>query len=210
MEIFYNRMEPNYNQVVEMGPKWWTEYLEMDANYRFAGWTLDLMAFWLEQIVRNQFPEHCDETTLRMYEKILRIEVDSDATIEDRRAEVMAYFYGTQKICMSTIQEIVMAYTGKASTIYWDKTKLMVYVLSTEDSEYRSQKLSNYLRKRIPAHLDYALKFYVSYENEAQMATGAAVAGIEIIANSEIMSDISIAVQKVGFRVSGTEIVDGV
>ena len=73
MEIFHNRDRPNYEEVVSYGPKWWTEYREMDANYRFAGWTLDLMAYFLEQTVKNQFPSQADERTIAMFERMRKL-----------------------------------------------------------------------------------------------------------------------------------------
>lgn len=32
MEIFYNSHSPGYEEIVSYGPKWWTEYKEMDAG----------------------------------------------------------------------------------------------------------------------------------------------------------------------------------
>ena len=69
MEIFGNRWRPNYDEIVSYGPRWLTEYREMDANYRYAGWTLDLMACWLERIVNNDFPAYADEETIGMWER---------------------------------------------------------------------------------------------------------------------------------------------
>lgn len=44
MDIFCNGQN-GYEEIANYGPRWWTEYREMDANYRFAGWTLNLMAY---------------------------------------------------------------------------------------------------------------------------------------------------------------------
>ncbi|MDO4650431.1 MAG: hypothetical protein Q4B26_17470, partial [Eubacteriales bacterium] len=74
MEIFHNRDRSGYEEIVSYGPRWWTEYLEMDANYRFAGWTLDLMAHFLERIIKNQYPLNADEQTIELLEKLLHIE----------------------------------------------------------------------------------------------------------------------------------------
>ena len=38
MEVFNNQQRSGYEEIVSYGPKWWAEFREMDANYRFAGW----------------------------------------------------------------------------------------------------------------------------------------------------------------------------
>lgn len=79
MEVFNNQQRSGYEEIVSYGPKWWTEFREMDANYRFAGWTLDLMAYWLERVVNNQFPANADERTITtIFEPALGIEPEAD------------------------------------------------------------------------------------------------------------------------------------
>ena len=86
MEVFNNQQRSGYEEIVSYGPKWWTEFREMDANYRFAGWTLDLMAYWLERVVNNQFPANADERTITtVFEPALGIEPEPDETLEERR-----------------------------------------------------------------------------------------------------------------------------
>ena len=53
MEIFYNSSSPGYEEIVSYGPKWWTEYREMNAVYMFEGWLLDILAKKMEQEVKN-------------------------------------------------------------------------------------------------------------------------------------------------------------
>ena len=119
MEIFYNQERSGYEEIVSYGPSWWTEYREMDANYRFAGWTLDLMAHFLEQEVKNQFPSQADEKTIKMFERLLRIEYDSELTLEERRRVVSAYYSGTGHLSRSVILSLVKAYTGHEGEVYW-------------------------------------------------------------------------------------------
>ena len=84
MEVFNNQQRSGYEEIVSYGPKWWTEFREMDANYRFAGWTLDLMAHWLERVVNNQFPANADERTITtVFEPALGIEPEPDETAKD-------------------------------------------------------------------------------------------------------------------------------
>ena len=85
MEVFNNQQRSGYEEIASYGPKWWTEFREMDANYRFAGWTLDLMAYWMERVVNNQFPANADERTITtVFEPALGIEPEPDETLEER------------------------------------------------------------------------------------------------------------------------------
>lgn len=158
MEIFYNRVDPNYVQIVEMGPRWWTEYREMDANYKYAGWTLDLMAYFLEKIVNNEFPSTCDEDTLKLFERILRIEYDTEMTIEERRRVVSAYWSGNGKMSKTTIERIVSAYTGQEADIRWEDETLIIDFDNTETAMVSMSMLQKILRRRMPAHIEYSIR----------------------------------------------------
>lgn len=164
MEIFCNCMQPNYDQIVSYGPKWWTEYREMDANYRFAGWTLDLMAYWLEKIIQNQFPAIADENTIRILERILGIEYDPDATLEERRKIVAIYYSGTGKLSKSVIQSTVKFYTGCDCDIFWDGTVFRIDVLGEKGPQFINDKILKFIRRRMPAHISYS----VSAEEETK------------------------------------------
>ena len=65
MNIFHNDSRSGYEEIVSYGPKWLTEYKEMDAVYQYAGWTLDLMASFLEQIIRNRFPAQAVRSNIK-------------------------------------------------------------------------------------------------------------------------------------------------
>lgn len=95
MEIFYNSSSPGYEEIVSYGPKWWTEYREMNAVYMFEGWLLDILAKKMEQEVKNLFPSQADLPTLLAYERMLGIEHDAELTIEERRRIVEIYYSGT-------------------------------------------------------------------------------------------------------------------
>ena len=158
MEIFYNRMRPNYEEIVSYGPRWWTEYREMDANYRFAGWTLDLMAYWLERIVNNQFPAYADEDTLRMLERLMGIEYDGPVTLEERRRIVSAYYSGTGHMSRSVIKMLVKAYTGQECDVYWDGLILIIDFENRDNVALSLGILQKILHRRMPAHIAFQLR----------------------------------------------------
>lgn len=158
MEIFYNRIDPNYKQVVRLGPKWLTEYREMDANFQYAGWTLDLMAYFLEMLIHNEFPQTCDEATLRIFERILNIEYDSEMTLEERRRVVATYWAGNGHMSKSTIAGLVSMYTGQHADVRWNGETLIIDFDNTATVAVAISMLQRILRRRMPAHIDYNLR----------------------------------------------------
>ena len=152
MEIFNNQQRSGYEEIVSYGPKWWTEFREMDANYRFAGWTLDLMAYWLERVVNNQFPANADERTITtVFEPALRIEPEPDETLEERRKTAAAYWSGTGKLSKTVIQSIIKAYTGCESELWWNGVKLQIRIFCDEDGQFSQRKIHNIISRRYPA-----------------------------------------------------------
>jgi hypothetical protein len=49
-DIFYNRQRSGFEELTSYQPLWWADILEMKANNKFAGLTLDRMADALEQL----------------------------------------------------------------------------------------------------------------------------------------------------------------
>ena len=159
MEIFNNQQRSGYEEIVSYGPKWWTEFREMDANYRFAGWTLDLMAYWLERVVNNQFPANADERTITtVFEPALRIEPEPDETLEERRKTAAAYWSGTGKLSKTVIQSIIKAYTGCESELWWNGVKLQIRIFCDEDGQFSQRKIHNIISRRYPEHLSFTIR----------------------------------------------------
>ena len=159
MEVFNNQQRSGYEEIVSYGPKWWTEFREMDANYRFAGWTLDMMAYWLERVVNNQFPANADERTITtVFEPALGIEPEPDETLEERWKTVAAYWSGTGKLSKTVIQSIIKAYTGCESELWWNGIKLQIRIFCDEDGQFSQRKIHNIISRRYPAHLSFTIR----------------------------------------------------
>lgn len=158
MEIFNNQERSGYEEIVSYGPKWWTEYREMDAVYRFAGWTLDLMARWLEQIVNDQFPAHASEKAIQVYEQVLGIEPDPDETLEERRRTVAAYYSGTGKLSGTVIKSLIKSYTGCESELWWDGLVLQIRIYLSDEEQFSARKIYSILGRRMPAHIDFEMR----------------------------------------------------
>lgn len=156
MEVFYNFSMPGYKEISEYGPKWWTEFKEMDAVYMFEGWLLDVVAKKMEQEVKNLFPSTADENTIAMvFEPILGIEPEPTDTLEERRNTVAAYWYGPGKLSKTVIQSIIKAYTGCGSELWWEDSELQIRIYCDEESQFSQRKIHNIISKRYPVHLSF-------------------------------------------------------
>lgn len=159
MKIFHNRDRPNYYEVVSYGPKWLTEFREMDANYQYAGWTLDLMAYWLEQMIHNVFPLFADEPTITKYEKFLGLEYDPYATLEERRKTVAAFYYfGFGKLSRSAIIKFIKDYTGCDSDVTYNGMAFFIHIDGQGLPVLVDDKFLNTISRRMPAHLGYSVQ----------------------------------------------------
>lgn len=157
MRVFYNDDRSGYDEIVSYGPRWWTEYREMDAIYRFAGWTLDLMAYWMDRLVNNQFPLTADEATIRLYEIMLGIDPDPESSLDERRRMVLLYYSGTGKLSKSVIQSLIKSYTGCDSDVSWDGLTFRIAILGEDGPQYINDKLLQLFRRRMPAHISYSV-----------------------------------------------------
>ncbi len=158
LDIFGNRSRSGYEELVSYGPAWWTEYREMNANFIFAGWTIDLMALWLEKLVNNQFVRRCDEKSLAEFESILRIYLDGSESIIERKRTVGSYWSGTGKLSGTAIKELVKMYTGGESEVWWVGDELNIRIKSNEDVAYSVFRLINILERRMPSHIPFAIR----------------------------------------------------
>lgn len=158
MEIFYNSSSPGYEEIVSYGPKWWTEYREMNAVYMFEGWLLDILAKKMEQEVKNLFPSQADLPTLLAYERMLGIEHDAELTIEERRIIVEIYYSGTGHLSGSVILQLIKAYTGHEGKVYWDGDTLCVEFNNNDSGFISLGILQKIISRRIPAHIPFQTK----------------------------------------------------
>lgn len=162
MEIFNNQQRSGYEEIVSYGPRWWTEYREMKAVYKFEGFLLDLMAVFLEKTVNNQFPSQADKNALKMYEMVLGIETDETAPIAERRKEVAAYYSGTGKLSRTSIQTLIRNYSGCESEMWWESSTLQIRVFMVDENKFSNRKIYNILSRRMPAYLGFIIREVLS------------------------------------------------
>jgi len=157
--VFYNQQRSGYEELVSYGPYFYKEILEMDANYQFAGKTLDIMAEGLESIVANQFIDFADEEMIRRMERWLNVEVDPSRSLADRRKKLKLVWNGGEKLTGSFIKSLVRSYTGcddDPSVKMTTFLSICAYV-SSENTVYISD-LEEQLEKMKPAHIKMVLE----------------------------------------------------
>lgn len=165
LDVFRNRQRPNYEEIITYGPRWWLEWLEMDANYRYAGWTLDLMAYWMERVISNQFPRHADLETVEKLEKLFNIDVDYSMTLEERRRVVESYYFYNGHLSRTVIQSIIMTCTECESRLWWDgedNNILKIDILQKEtDISAAADRVFCIIERRKPAHIAMNIRICV-------------------------------------------------
>lgn len=158
MEIFNVSENSGYEDIVSMGPRWWTEYREMDAVYRYQGWLMDLKIHFINRIIENQFPGLSDEETVKKFERMFKFEPDPDETLDERRRTVAAYYSGTGKLSFSAIKSIVRSYTGSDSDVWWDNGELNVRIYCTDEVPFSNRRAYQIIARRFPAHLVFWIR----------------------------------------------------
>jgi hypothetical protein len=154
-DIFYNRQRSGFEELTSYQPLWWADILEMKANNKFAGLTLDRMADALEQLVKNQFFDSCSESMLTRIELWLGITGASEMELNERRNLVKATWIGNQKISRSSIQSLVYAYCGCSSEVHFTHSISIIANISEATSTIHIGNLIKTLETKIPAHISW-------------------------------------------------------
>ena len=71
MIVFNNQQRSGYEEIASYSPRYYINIKEMDAVFRLAGWSVDLMAQDMEDMVAFQFLKYMDEEALTRYEAFL-------------------------------------------------------------------------------------------------------------------------------------------
>nr|DAH48471.1 MAG TPA: tail protein [Caudoviricetes sp.] len=156
--VFYNQTRSGYDELISYGPSFYKDILEMDANYQFAGRTLDIMADGLEQIVSNQFIDFAGEEAVRRYESWLGISSDTTRSLSDRRKKVKLVWNGGEKLNGSLIKRLVNSYIGCEPELIMTTHLVINIDVAPNDDAYITD-LKQQLDRMMPAHLAYSI-FY--------------------------------------------------
>ena len=159
-DVFYNRQRSSYEELRTYMPVFWNAIRELDANSRFAGYTLDHAADEMEQFVKNWFFDTMDEATLALYEDFLNITGMEDKTLQERRALVKATWIGGQKINRPKIKALIRAYFDCDSEVHFTH-RLIIKPGISLDMDIEDPGINKIIAPMIPAHIatDYYFNF---------------------------------------------------
>jgi hypothetical protein len=152
----YEDKTPHKELLEQWGPSYWKEFREMEANYTFAGWTLDLMQYQVYRMVNNLFIATCDEQTLQKYEKLFGITPQDNQSLDSRRLTVLLLYVGRQKTSFSSMRQYIKSTVGADSVLAWDPEHdytLRVRILASDENSFSIAELHRAMAARVPAHI---------------------------------------------------------
>lgn len=158
----YEEMTPHKEVLKQWGPMFWTQFREMMANYEFAGWTLDLLAYVLYRKTNNLFISTADENTIKQYEDMFRVAPSEEQTLEERRAIILLRFIGNQKISFSSIKSYIKEATGADCDVSWEgdtDTTIRIRIYRDGNPINNHNALYDTIRHKLPAQLGYDLQY---------------------------------------------------
>ena len=170
-DVFRNRLRSNYEEIKSYIPRYWNEILEMDANNRFAGFTIDKAAGDLEQFVKNWFFDTMDEATLTEYENFLGLTGFGIRNIQDRRNLVKATWIGGIKMSRPRIKALIKAYLGCDSEVHFTHELSVQPIVNDSEATLYLGELQDILYAQIPAHLMWDLVTIINYGGGANIAS---------------------------------------
>ena len=153
MLVFNNQQRNGYEEISSYGPMFYRDIKEMDAIYRFAGWTCDLMAADLEKLIAEQFILYMSDETLSRYEKFLEIVRDYTMTLEERRIVVNAKDSSSGKISKTKIQEIVNSFVECDCKVVMEGSEVIVEMMFKDNPDKYMDNIRKLIDSTMPAHI---------------------------------------------------------
>ena len=157
MSIFKNDTRSGYDEVVSYSPRYYKGFKEMNTNFIFAGWTLDLMAQALEYLVDEQFIMKCSEEMLWRLENFFGIKFDATKPIEERRNQVASIYLGYGKMSADKIISIIQIYFNTEVQVTFPADEVLIKFDANVNSVLIMDDIYRLLNQRMPAHLKYRL-----------------------------------------------------
>lgn len=164
MLVFNNQQQCSFDEIASYGPKFYLNVKEMVAIYKFAGYSLDMIAEDLESLMAHQFIEYMDSESLSRVENFLGIIENKKLTLSERKTIVKASLKSPGKMSKSKIISIVNTFVESDCNVVLIDSKVKITITMTlKDNlaKYISY-IRNLISKGIPAHL--VLDFYGRYQ----------------------------------------------
>lgn len=170
---FNNFQQTGYEEIREWTPRYYKDIREADANMRFAGSTVDLMACSLEKFCKNLFAKTMEEEALARMEKYFYIEKNSKLDVDERRRLLAIAMTGSGKISTTKLAELIRTYTGaEASFVFLHRLYICIH-LGEDDRLGSVETLKEVLGAQMPAHIayttDYRTELIIDEQNLEQI-----------------------------------------
>lgn len=153
MLVFNNQQRSGYEEITSYGPGFYRDIKEMDAIYRFGGWTCDLMATDLENLVAMQFIKYMNDEALTRYEQFIGINKDYTNNLDERKNIVLAQCSSSGKISKTKIQTIVNSFAECKCQVSMEGANIIVDMMFKGDPAKYMSHIREILQKSIPAHI---------------------------------------------------------
>lgn len=154
MLVFNNQQRCGYEEIISYGPRFYRSIKEMDAVFRLAGFTLDLMAEDLEGTVSNQFVEYMDEEVFSRYEAFLGVKKDINKTLEERKAYVNALLIGSDKLSKDKIIFIVNQFVDCTCNVLLNGSELFINMTFRDNPMKYMNDIRSLIRGKVPSHIE--------------------------------------------------------
>ncbi len=183
MNVFHNLQRSNYEEIISYSPKFYTNIKEMDAIYRFAGWTLDCMAADMEKCFELQFITnlHLDKEALERMEAFLKIEADISKSLYERMKIVLTTWNTQGNISANTIKELIYAIISSdvGVEISFENQVLTISIDSISINKDGQKELHDFLTRMLPAHIKWQVIY--SAPRTGQIFKAVAILDAEIL-----------------------------
>lgn len=167
----YESETPHKELLESWGPSYWKQFREMEANYAFAGWTLDLMAYLYYRVVNNMFITTCDEATLEKYEKLFTITPQKNQNLDERRQAVLTRYIGNQKVSFDMLAQYVSVVAGVETQVFCDPDQdfvIRIRIPPDDEVQISYTIVQKALSSKLPAHIQLYFTQQVALEIMAQ------------------------------------------
>ncbi len=167
----YESETPHKELLESWGPSYWKQFREMEANYAFAGWTLDLMAYLYYRVVNNMFITTCDAATLEKYEKLFTITPQKNQNLDERRQAVLTRYIGNQKVSFDMLAQYVSVVAGVETQVFWDPDQdfvIRIRIPPDDEVQISYTIVQKALSSKLPAHIQLYFNQQVALEIMAQ------------------------------------------
>lgn len=163
----YESETPHKELLESWGPSYWKDFREMEANYAFAGWTLDLMAYLYYKVINNLFITTCDEQTLEKYEKLFTITPQKNQNLDEIRQAVLTRYIGNQKVSFDMLAQYVSVVAGVETEVFWDPDRdsvIRIRIPPNDEVQVSYTIVQKALSSKLPAHIQLYFNQQVALE----------------------------------------------